>query len=49
RELVETGWNILADGEGIYDAVFSTEEKPYPTEVYGNGDAGKRIVEILAR
>jgi UDP-N-acetylglucosamine 2-epimerase (non-hydrolysing) len=47
RELVETGWNILADGEGIYDAVFSSEEKPYPTGLYGNGDAGNRIVEIL--
>jgi len=47
RELVETGWNVLADGEGIYDAVFSSKEEPYPTGLYGNGDAGKRMVEIL--
>jgi len=49
RELVETGWNVLADGEGIYEAVFSSQERPYPTGLYGNGDAGKRMVEILLK
>nr|WP_245530418.1 UDP-N-acetylglucosamine 2-epimerase [Fervidobacterium pennivorans] len=49
RELVESEWNILADGEGIYDAVFSSQERPYPTGLYGNGDAGKRMVEILTK
>jgi len=49
RELVEIGWNVLADGEGIYDAVFSSQERSYPTGLYGNGDAGKRMVEILTK
>jgi len=49
RELVESEWNILADGNGIYNAVFTFQERPYPTGLYGNGDAGKRMVEILLR
>ena len=49
RELVEIGWNVLADGKGISDAVFSSKERPYPTGLYGNGDAGKRMVEILTK
>jgi UDP-N-acetylglucosamine 2-epimerase (non-hydrolysing) len=49
RELVESEWNILADGNGIYNAVFTSQEKPYPKGLYGNGDAGKRMVEILTK
>jgi UDP-N-acetylglucosamine 2-epimerase (non-hydrolysing) len=49
RELVESEWNILADGNGIYNAVFTSQEKPYPKGLYGNGDAGKKMVAILSR
>ncbi len=49
RELVESEWNILADGNGIYNAVFTFQERPYPTGLYGNGDAGKNMVAIISR
>ena len=49
-ETVEAGWNVVvgADRKKIVDAVrcFKTD-KPRP-ELYGNGRAAEKIVEVLA-
>ncbi|MGB4209367.1 MAG: UDP-N-acetylglucosamine 2-epimerase (non-hydrolyzing) [Thermovirgaceae bacterium] len=51
-ELVEAGWNVLvdADREKIFRLVFEHEPSALPLEenLYGTGNAGQRIVEILA-
>ena len=47
RELVETGWNVLADEDNLYEKVFEDKKCDYPTGMYGNGDCAKKIVEIL--
>lgn len=47
RELVEARWNILADPGRIYEAVFNYKKTSCPVGLYGNGDAGRKIVEIL--
>lgn len=50
RELVEEGWNLLASPEkdalagALGDVV---TPKAYPDALYGRGDAGRRIVELL--
>lgn len=47
RELVEAGWNVLADENNICEKVFENTNSVYPTGMYGNGDSAKKIVEIL--
>jgi len=47
RELVEVGWNKLADENDLYEKVFEENVNKYPENVYGTGYAGKKIVEII--
>lgn len=50
-ELVEAGWNVLvdADREKIFRLVFEHKSSALPLEenLYGTGNAGQRIAEIL--
>ncbi len=49
-ETVETGWNVIvgADREKIVEAARCFKsEKPRP-ELYGNGKASQKIVQVLA-
>lgn len=50
-ETVETGWNILvdSDAEKVYHAVLNVKEGIKSVSPYGDGLAGKRIVEFVAR
>lgn len=47
RELVETGWNRLADEENLFDVVMKDDKTNYPKNLYGNGDACEKITEII--
>lgn len=47
RELVEAGWNVLANEDNLYEKVFENTKCDYPTGMYGNGDSAKKIVDIL--
>jgi UDP-N-acetylglucosamine 2-epimerase len=47
RELVECGWNKLADGSNLFDAVINSSTGRYIKGIYGDGDAGKKIVDYL--
>lgn len=51
RELVDVGWNVLIDSsdlcEQLPDLVLSNRETEYYSDIYGKGDAGKRIVGFL--
>ena len=49
-ETVEAGWNVLVDLER--DAALAALERPLPSErppLYGDGQAGQRVVEALSR
>ena len=49
-ELVEAGWNVLADADKdlIIDKAFSHEPPVNaPENLYGDGRAGEKIAEIL--
>ncbi|MDL2279961.1 UDP-N-acetylglucosamine 2-epimerase (non-hydrolyzing) [Desulfovibrio sp. OttesenSCG-928-G11] len=51
RELTDCGWNILSSPEegSIADAGFlALQQRAYPGEVYGNGDAAQKIVRSVA-
>ncbi len=47
RELVDCGWNALAKAEELYDRVLVADKPKYPACVYGDGNAAKKIVDIL--
>ncbi|KLO24337.1 hypothetical protein X275_00635 [Marinitoga sp. 1197] len=49
RELIKFKWNKLANENNLYDKVFNGEEEYYPENIYGDGNAGIKIVEILQR
>ncbi|WP_126994207.1 non-hydrolyzing UDP-N-acetylglucosamine 2-epimerase [Thermosipho globiformans] len=49
RELVELGWNKLADENNLYEKVFEKNSNNYPENVYGKGEAGKKIVDLISR
>jgi len=49
-ELIEARWNVLvdADAQKIEDAAFYHEPSMSGfSELYGSGDAGEKIVEII--
>ena len=51
RELVETGWNLLAAPEegAIWRASQGALDPcPYPKELYGEGRAAESLVAVLA-
>ncbi len=50
KELVEVGWNVLSDPEKIRDSLIKindNENREYPEGIYGDGNAGERIVDVL--
>lgn len=50
RELIENGWNKLAEPEEIYEKteeVLREGNTKYPNNVYGNGDSSKKILDVL--
>jgi UDP-GlcNAc3NAcA epimerase len=49
RELTESGWNKLADGDNLYDTVMKSGRLDYQKGIYGDGDAGKKIVDFLVK
>jgi UDP-N-acetylglucosamine 2-epimerase (non-hydrolysing) len=49
RELVELNWNKLADENNIYEKVFEKNNSNYPENVYGDGNAGEKIVEVFEK
>lgn len=45
-ELVDSGWNVLANGTGLSDALSTVNAVPdHTASIYGNGEAGKRIAD----
>lgn len=51
RELTECGWNQLLDisqiEEKLEQVTFDQKQVIYPTGIYGDGKAGKKIVQVL--
>jgi len=47
RELVDGGWNILAQPADIARSVLDMTSVPYPQGIYGDGHAAGKVVEIL--
>jgi UDP-N-acetylglucosamine 2-epimerase (non-hydrolysing) len=47
---VEAGWNTLvgADGEAIRRALRESYDPPEKPDLYGDGRAAERIVEVLS-
>ena len=49
-ELITNKWNILANENNLYNKVFSKNWKSkYTPYIYGTGNTGQRIVNILQR
>ncbi len=48
-ELVDQGVNLLVNGINLYDSYKSLTETQIEPGIYGNGDAARKIVEILTR
>ncbi|MBO8161188.1 MAG: UDP-N-acetylglucosamine 2-epimerase (non-hydrolyzing) [Thermosipho sp. (in: Bacteria)] len=49
RELIKAKWNVLADENNLYEQTFKGCNESYPEGLYGHGNAGKQIVEILIK
>ncbi len=47
RELTDKKINLLSSPEKIYDNVMKDTSKEFEKNIYGSGDAAKKIVEIL--
>ncbi len=47
REIVEAGWNVLADEDTLVEKVLSKDDVMYPENLYVDGRAGEKIVNIL--
>jgi len=47
RELVEAGWNMLADENNLVEKVLTESRITYPHGMYGDGNAGEKIVTIM--
>lgn len=46
-ELVEMGVNHLVNGENLYDTYRSMKETKFVEGIYGDGDAAKKIMDII--
>jgi len=46
REIVEVGWNELANEDTLLEKVLSDNNVAYPENLYGEGRAGEKIVNI---
>ncbi|MDK2886823.1 MAG: UDP-GlcNAc3NAcA epimerase [Thermosipho sp. (in: thermotogales)] len=49
RELIEANWNILATEGILYEKTFEKNNKSYPEGLYGDGNAGKKIIDIFLK
>lgn len=49
RELVEIGWNRLANEENLYQSVMKDNYRDFSSGIYGKGNAAELIVEILCK
>ena len=49
REIVDSGWNVLANEDTLVEKVLSEDEVIYPENLYGDGRTGEKIVEMLVR
>jgi len=49
KEIVETGWNELANEDTLVEKVLNQDDVVYPENLYGDGKAGEKIVEILVK
>ncbi len=49
RELVEAGWNRLADENNLYKIVMEESSFEIPCGVYGDGNASEKIVEVIEK
>jgi len=47
RELILKNWNTLADENNLYEKTFNTKNTDYPTGIFGDGDAGKKIADLI--
>lgn len=47
RELIEVGWNRLANEENLYEIVMKERSGEYPEGIYGKGDAEKSITNLI--
>ncbi|MBT1247679.1 MULTISPECIES: UDP-N-acetylglucosamine 2-epimerase (non-hydrolyzing) [unclassified Thermosipho (in: thermotogales)] len=47
RELVEFGWNKLANENNLYEKTFEETKTIYPKDIYGTGNSRKDILKIL--
>jgi len=47
REIVESGWNELANEDTLVEKVLSEDDVAYPENLYGDGRSGEKIIEIL--
>lgn len=48
-ELVESGWNVLCNGEDLANMAFETVKLNHPAGLYGDGAAGQNIVALIER
>ena len=49
RELIEAGWNVLSRPNKICENTLKIElDVDYPDSLYGNGDASKKIMKVIA-
>ncbi|MDK2886988.1 MAG: UDP-GlcNAc3NAcA epimerase [Thermosipho sp. (in: thermotogales)] len=47
RELIEENWNVLANENDLYEKTFEENNMNYPESMNGDGNAGKKIIDIL--
>ncbi|MBL5982260.1 UDP-N-acetylglucosamine 2-epimerase [Petrotoga sp. 8T1HF07.NaAc.6.1] len=47
RELVEAEWNMLADENNLVEKVLNESKVTYPYGMYGDGNAGEKIVYLI--
>ena len=48
-ELIENGWNILCNSDNLYEEFFKSKQPIYVPNIYGKGDAGEKIVDIISK
>ncbi|PLV59879.1 non-hydrolyzing UDP-N-acetylglucosamine 2-epimerase [Thermotoga sp. KOL6] len=49
RELIELGWNRLANEENLFEVTIDDYEVEYPTGVYGDGNASEKIIDVIEK
>ncbi len=48
-ELIKNEWNMLSEASDLYDFVFSQGAIEYEGNIYGDGDASSKIVQIIEK